>query len=145
MAGTDVRSANQALVSLANLTDQGQPIWFAASSGSDTTSESTEFFDGGSKVAESTGGRPTRGNITLTLLYRPRKHAAKLKRLEDLCGSYRDTLTVRDTDADLNVLPGVPPAIYPDALLIRVGARSFDANSTERTSVELEFKIGRRA
>lgn len=145
MAATNVRSANQALVSLANLTDNGAPVWFAAQSGGEVSSESTEFFDGGSKTAESTGGRPTRGNVTLTLLYRPVRHAAKIKRLEELCGSYRDTITIRDTDPDLNPLAGVPPTIYPDALLVRVGAREFDANSTDRVTCELEFKIDRRA
>lgn len=144
MTATDVSAQSHALVSMARFTYGGQPIWFAAKTGGDTTAESTQFYDGGSSQAENTGSKASTSNVVVTLMYRPRKHAARIKALRAQVGSYRDTITVQDTDADLRPLP-VAPDLYPDALLVGVTSPPFDANSADRRTIDLTFAVGRTA
>ena len=139
MAQSNAAKSNHAKVWLSKILQGGQPRFFAAMTGGEVSADVTKEFDGGSLTPESSAGAPQIGNITITLRYKPQVDAAFLKKLRAQVGVYRDTLTVLDTDANLNAIAGVTPRVYPDALLVRVGGIDFDANGTDTRSCELEF------
>jgi hypothetical protein len=112
---------------------------FATKTGGETSAEVTKVYDGGSTTPENLAGPPTTDNVTCGRPYRATRDAAIIKRLRPRVGSFRTTITVQPTDADL--IPYGPPTVYADALLVRLAESEVDAASGEPGMIELEFAI----
>lgn len=145
MAQGAFSKSNHAKVWLSKILQGGRPRYFAAQTGGEVSADVSKEFDGGSLIPFSTASASQIGNITITLKYNPQVDAVFLKKLRKQVGTYRDTLTVLDTDANLNAIAGVEPRVYPDALLVRVGNPDYDVDGKDTRTVELEFSCDSEA
>jgi hypothetical protein len=138
MARNPASSQRQMLVRVS-----GVDGYWANKSGGESTADTSKAWDGGSLLPEVLSAPAERGNITVSRPYRPAIHQSTRKALAKKVGRWRTTLSVQDTDVDLN--PIGRPTTYPDALLVRVSAPDHDAGSGDTAVWELEFAISGEA
>lgn len=128
-------SQRQNLVSV-----EGVAGYFATKAGGATSAEVTDVYDGGNPVAEKLAGPATTANVTVGRPWDPSRDAAVVRRLRAQVGTFRTTVTVQPTDADLVPIGG-PSAVYAGALLVGVTEPDADAASSASAMIELEFAV----
>lgn len=134
-ASTDpIASQRQALVSV-----EGIAGYFATRSGSATSADVGDVYDGGALEAEKLASPPSTDNLVVGRPYRPVRDGEVKRRLRPLVGRWRTTVTVQDTDADLS--PIGQPDVYDDALLVGVTPPESDAASGDAARIELTFAV----
>lgn len=131
-----IASQRQRLVKVA-----GWDGYFATSEGGEVSAEGTKAWDGGQLTPEVLSTPAETDNITVSRPYRPALHAEKLREWKKRVGRLRTTLSIADTDEDLDA--GVLDSVetYPAALLVRVKPPQSDASSSDANTFELEFAV----
>lgn len=121
------------------VTIEGIAGTFATKTGGETSADTSDVYDGGKKHPEKLASPATTDNVTVSRPFRPARDGALAKRLRPLVGSYRSTVTVQPTDADL--IPVGAPTVYANALLVRLADPEHDAASGDSSTIELEFAV----
>lgn len=127
---------SQSLVSVAGL-----PGWWGTKTGGDTSSDTTDAWDGGANHPEKLAGRPSTANLVLSRPFKNERDRPIRARLLPVVGRWRTTVSDQGTDVDL--IPVGKPDVYPNALLVRVSAPDVDASSGDPKVIELEFAVSR--
>ncbi len=139
MADTDLTSsARQNLVTVTDI-----PGFWAEKTGGEVEADVADAWNGGELSPERLASPPTTGNIVVRRPYKPLRDGSLKRQLRDRVGSFRSTVSVQDTDADLT--PIGPPDVYADALLVALRAPDFDASSGDPQVIELEWAVRRAA
>lgn len=141
MANTSNVAGGQAVAAQRQflVTIEGIAGTWATKAGAETSADTTDVYDGGRKAPEKLASPATTDNVTLSRPYRPARDGALAKRLRPIVGSFRSTVTVQPTDADL--IPYGAPTVYANALLVRLAEPEHDAASGDPSVVELEFAV----
>lgn len=131
-------AARQNLVTVAGL-----PGFWATKTGGATEADTTQAWNGGSLVPEVLASPSTTSNVVVTRPYKPIRDGQVKRLLRGRVGSWRTTVSVQDTDADLT--PIGTPDVYANALLVALRPPDFDAGSGDPQTMELEFAVSTTA
>ena len=112
---------------------------FATKAGGNITAEVSKAFDGGSTTPDLISAPPSADNVTTGRTYEPERDAPIMARLRPMVGSFRTTLSVTPTDADLVAV--APPTTYSNALLVGLVEPEANAGSGDAAMFELEWAI----
>ncbi len=129
-------SQRQNLVSV----DQIPGFW-AEATGREVEADVSDAWNGGELEPEKLASPPTTGNIVLRRPYKPRRDGSIVRQLTAgrRVGSWRTTVSIQDTDAELN--PIGQPWVYAGALLTAVRPPDFDASSGDPQVIDMEFAV----
>lgn len=127
---------HQGLVSV-----QALPGYWARKTGGNISADVTPVWDGGAAEPEVLSGRPVADNVVTARPFDLKRDLPQLQRLRRQVAKLRTTVSVQYTDGD-----GYPigrPTVYPNALLVGINEPETDAASTDASTLELTWAIGK--
>lgn len=125
-------SQRQLLVKVTNIDG-----YFSNFSGGNVTAEVGRVWHGGDPVPGLLASPKMPEDITVSRPFIPTRDAEIKRRLEQMVGRFRATVSVQPCDADYS--PIGPPTVYPEALLSAVSQYEADAASGDPARWELVF------
>lgn len=135
MAGNDPTSSQRQNL----VTVEGIPGFWAEKTGAEVEADVSDAWNGGELQPEKLASPPTTGNIVVRRPYKPLRDGSIKRQLRRRVGSWRSTVSVQDTDAELN--PIGQPDVYANALLTALRVPDFDASSGDPQVIEMEFAV----
>jgi len=115
--------------------------YWAQKTGGDITADTNKVYDGGSLVPDVIASPPNTDDVVCTRPYDPLRDQPMINQLKRRVGTWRTTVSVTPTEADLTV-SRVAGDVYSDALLIGLVSPEADASSGDSAEVELTFAVG---
>jgi hypothetical protein len=115
--------------------------YWAGKSGGDITADTNKVYDGGSRRPDVISSPPNADDVVCTRPYDPLRDQVMINQLKERVGTWRTTVSVSPTEADLTVAR-VAGDVYSDALLIGLVSPEVDASSGDAAEVELTFAVG---
>lgn len=121
------------------VTIEGIPGNWATKSGGNVSADTTPVWDGGADRPEILASPSSAENITVSRPVDDQRDLSEMKRLKQVVGRLRATITEQPTDGDL--FPIGEPDVYPNALLVGYNVPQYDAASGDPKVIELEWAV----
>jgi hypothetical protein len=113
--------------------------WAKASGGVPSVAVS-ESWNGGAAAPDLTLGRVTYSNLTTERPFNPMRDRAMIRFLESSLGTGWTT-TITDQDLDANASTVGEPVVFTGCVPVTVTGPEFDTNSSDGSTVSIEWKI----
>ena len=123
------------------VTVEALPGYWATKTGGNITADTTPVWDGGADEPEVLSGRATAENVVTARPFDLDRDLPELRGLRRQVGKLRSTVSVQYTDGD--GYPVGDPTVYPEALLVGLNDPEVNAASTDASTLELTWAIGK--